>query len=118
MQQEDKALLASLGFAACLKGRLDLGVKLFEDLTKFDPPVKAAAAGLAFAKIITDQFEEGEQMLLDQLKADPENYDLKGMLVLAYALQKKEQEARETAASIPAEAESAAALSAQALSLL
>ncbi len=118
LQDEDKSLLINLGFAACLKGEVGLARKLFAQLQDLNPPLKAARAGEALSYIVTDEFIRGEEILKSELAADPENYELKGILVLSYVLQQRAAEARILAGEIPEEAENARAFCNAALMLL
>ncbi len=87
--KEDLTQLVQLGMAACMNGDVYHSKMMFEYLLEFDPNMRAAKLGLAFTKIVTDDFDNAIE-LLDELSEDDDTISLK---VIAYSLQRNTTEA-------------------------
>ncbi len=87
--KDDISMLVQLGMAACMNGDVYNARKLFENLLEYQPDMRAASLGLAFSKIVTDEFQEAET-ILDELPEDDDTLPLK---VISLSLQRNSDEA-------------------------
>jgi len=87
--RDDLSMLVQLGMAACMHGDVYNARKMFESLLEYEPDMRAAALGLAFSRIVTDEFKEAEE-ILDSLSEDDDSLSLK---VMSLSLQNSISEA-------------------------
>ncbi len=118
LSTEEKRLLVKLGFAACQKGKVKHARDLFEKLLEAEPDAVGAKVGLAFSHIVVNDFAKGDELLNEVMVKHPDDMEAAALRVLSFALQKKENEAREAAAKIPEKEGSAYSLAQGALALL
>ena len=111
-------MLLTIYFAACASGKVAHARKLFENLRIAYPEADPVQVGLAFSHIVVDDFETGERLLQEVISRGDEDQDALSLLAFSKALQKKEDEVREIAASISEEHPSAYKLAQEALQLV
>ena len=118
LSKENARLLLTIGFAACAKGKVAQGRKLFENMHIAYPEASAVIVGLAFSHIVVDDFAEGERLLNEVIKLGDEDQDALALLSFSKALQKKEDEVQDIVAQISKEHTSAYSLAKEALKLV
>ncbi|MBQ3678976.1 MAG: tetratricopeptide repeat protein [Succinivibrio dextrinosolvens] len=87
--KDDISMLVQLGMAACMNGDVYNARKMFENLLEYEPDLRAASLGLAFSRIVTDEFQEAED-ILNGLSEDDDTLSLK---VISLSLQRNSDEA-------------------------
>lgn len=88
--KDDVSMLIQLGMAACMNGDVYNARKLFENLLEYDPKLRPASLGLAFSRIVTDEFKEAES-ILDELSEDDDTLSFR---VISLCLQHNTEEAQ------------------------
>lgn len=76
--KDDVSMLIQLGMAACMNGDVYDARRVFENLLEYDPDLRPASLGLAFSRIVTDEFKEAES-ILDELSEDDDTLSFKAI---------------------------------------
>ena len=99
--KEQLGSLISIGFVASAKGMVAQSRVIFNGILAAMPGQSGALTGLAFSHIVVDEFTKGDEILQEVIERDPSFYEASAVLVLSLMLQKKSDEARKIADTIP-----------------
>lgn len=94
--KDDVSMLVQLGMAACMNGDVYNARQIFENLLEYEPSLRAASLGLAFSKIVTDEFSDADT-ILDELSEDDDTLSLR---VISLSLQRNSDDAENLYAKI------------------
>lgn len=97
LSDNDIYRLLDVANAACHHGYISDARTIYAGILAIKPEHAPAHIGLAFSHAVTDEFEEAERILQEQvLNQSPNDAEALVMLGLVYMLAKRTEDARET----------------------
>lgn len=118
LSKDEIRLLLNIGYAACAKGQVLYSRRIFDNLLAVFPDMEAVKIGKAFSHIVVDEFDKSQAILEPLTTSENVGDEVYALLAFSYALQKREQEAKDFAGKVSSENESAYALAQSALALI
>lgn len=88
LSKDEIKFLIELSFSAISHGKVSYGRQICEHLLSLDSSLHGAKIALAFSYIVIDEFKDGDEILDNLIKEDPNNYEAIAFLSLSKSLQK------------------------------